>query len=532
MPDPVEQRRIGSKLHNACILLNTCQKRRLCQCTLQCIFFILRMGCIFSCKYRNLPWIAVVQIHMIIHPLRRYVIMLIHCIAEIRIRLLAVPVEVPCKTGQRCIKDRPCRSEQPHIRVYFMNCLFKQLMTFKQIEIFCLPLLISNGDHIKTKRLRMPHLRTETAPLAPDISICKLDQIQCILNVLLECRIICTHHLRCTELACRAKVQYRKRLRSKQLAQQEILIKTNAIGLSIVCIRALYIQPLFAPVIIKRPEIRNISTIFPFTDCLFPAITVCKADSFHNTAAREADKARSRRFQCFKQIFAEHACHCVARDHRNQIEFDHAGLLKCDHKLCMPCIFAGMQYCLIRYPVVAAGSARLVHLMDRLNLLICYAGLHLDRKIRKRKIRDRFYRLYLCTGADVICTAHFNTEIFSLILHTSRIKSHFVIHAFFQKNSVIGLIRESLSCTCRRKTQVVRIHLGNRITGHKLQPRLPAVRSFYCRPAVSAVVHRIKIARRTECFLCLKRAVFDHLRIKPPVCRKIDILKKQSDHIR
>ena len=201
--------------------------------------------------------------------------MLIYRIDKIRILLLTFPVKIPRQIIERIFYARSCGTKELHLWVNRMNRLFKLHMAFKNIHVLCLPLLISNRKHLKVKRLWMPHLCTESAPLALHRTVRKLNQIQCILYKLPELLIIDRHQLSRAELAGRTHSEYRKRLCAQKLTEHKILIKTDSIGLSIMCIRALRIQvfPEIA-VILECPEIRDVFPILQLSHSFLPLIAV------------------------------------------------------------------------------------------------------------------------------------------------------------------------------------------------------------------------------------------------------------------
>ena len=173
-----------------------------------------------------------------------------------------------------------------------MNSCLKTFITVSQIQVLRLPLLISNRKVIHTERLWMSHFGTQCAPFTVHRTIGKLNEIQCILHIFLKFCTVRIHHFCRTELTRGANIQHRKRFCPQQLTQQKIFIKSKSERLSIMRIRPFRHRIIFAPFIIKSPQIRNITAVFHIPYCIFPIITVVQTDAFHNTSSRETHKSR------------------------------------------------------------------------------------------------------------------------------------------------------------------------------------------------------------------------------------------------
>ena len=138
----------------------------------------------------------------------------------------------------------------------------------------------------------MPHFCTQCAPFAVHRTIGKLNEIQCILHIFLKFHTARIHHFCGTELTSRADIQHRKRFCSQQFTQQKILIKSKSERLTIMRVWSFRHRIIFAPVIIKGPQIRDITSVFHIPYRIFPIITVVQTDTFHDTAARKSHKSR------------------------------------------------------------------------------------------------------------------------------------------------------------------------------------------------------------------------------------------------
>ncbi len=454
--------------------------------------------------------------------------MLIHRITELRIFLCFFPIILPRILCSGTLHKRSRRSKQPDLRIFCMNSRFKPFITISQIQILRLPLLISNGKEIHTERLRMSHFGTQCAPFAVHRAISKLNEIQCILHIFLKFRTVRIHHFCGTELTRSADIQHRKRFCSQQFTQQEIFIKSKSKRLSIMCVRPLRHRIIFAPVIIKGPQIWNIAAVFHIPYRIFPVIPVIKADAFHDAAARETHKSRPDCLQCLKQIPPENSCHRIFRDHGDQVKLYDTRRIQRDCKLCTTDIIQRGEHCFVFHPLISAAFIALIHLMDFFNIRIqrSISNLHRNLQITERYIGNRFHRFYFCLCKNPSVFLYCYLKPFPFICHTSRIKRYSVSMIFLQMNAIICFICKSLSCLFCRKTQIMRIHCRNRSSCHILHQRL----LFSCLtqrfPRISKVIYRIKSTRISISFFRLKRTVFNQLCIQTAVCRKINIFKK------
>ena len=131
------------------------------------------MGGVFSCKNCNFSWIIIIKIYIFIQPLRRYIIMFIHCITEILVIFIIISVEFPCIFIKRMFYKWSCRSQKFHLRIDFVNGFFKCNITWCQIYMAAFPLFISDSYHFEVETFWVSHFCPKASPFCRNITVCK-----------------------------------------------------------------------------------------------------------------------------------------------------------------------------------------------------------------------------------------------------------------------------------------------------------------------------------------------------------------------
>ena len=107
-----------------------------------------------------------------------------------------------------------------------------------------------------------------------------------------------------------------------------------------------------------------------------------------------------------------------------------------------------------------------------------------------------------------------------------------VFFTLFQIYSVICLIGKSLSGSIRCESQIMRILCGERCSGYILHARCLFAILTNRFPCITIIIHCIKFAGCSKGFFRFKRTILDHFCIKPAICSKVNVLKKETDHFR
>ena len=117
-------------------------------------------------------------------------------------------------------------------RVSFTNGFDKRFETF---GIFFPPLFVTDTDKLQVKRSRMSHIGTYFSPRSIHVSISKLNQVECILNIVIQitnCYV--SFRIIILILAGKSAIQNRQRCRTHFFRQQEIFVESQSIALIII----------------------------------------------------------------------------------------------------------------------------------------------------------------------------------------------------------------------------------------------------------------------------------------------------------
>ena len=131
----------------------------------------------------------------------------------------------------------------------------------------------------------MSHLRSELSPLRRAVSVGKLNQVQTILDIGVEC-LLCSRSMRLLSfpvliLASHSHIHYRQRFCAQFFTQQEQLIKTHSVTLEI--IRKAAVREAVHPAVLVY------LSIFHGTHGMFPLVAVIQGCALHNASARKAE---------------------------------------------------------------------------------------------------------------------------------------------------------------------------------------------------------------------------------------------------
>ena len=115
-----------------------------------------------------------------------------------------------------------------------------------------------------------------------------------------------------------------------------------------------------------------------------------------------------------------------------------------------------------------------------------------------------------------------------LELHASGPEQEFVLHAFFQTDTLIGFVPDALPRLGCPQPHVVRILLAQRASHDAA--RLCSGAHRICAPGVPAVIRHLIITGIPRGLHELKGTVLQHLRVQPAVRGVIDVLEEQPYH--
>ena len=119
-----------------------------------------------------------------------------------------------------------------NFRVSFTNGFDKRFETF---GIFFSPLFVTDTDKLQVKRCRMSHIGTYLSPFGIHVSISKLNQIECILNIVIQITNgYVSFRIIILILAGKSAIQNRQRCRTHFFRQQEIFVESQSIALIII----------------------------------------------------------------------------------------------------------------------------------------------------------------------------------------------------------------------------------------------------------------------------------------------------------
>ena len=226
---------------------------------------------------------------MLIQPLRLHIIVFVHRIDEVYLFRRLLIIKLPGSVIPFRSDVRAYRTDQPHIRILFMDRLFKSFIAGEEIHLIRLPLLVADSHHRHAEGLWMAHLRAQSAPLRIHSAVCEFHQIQRILNELLEFRLIHLNQLIGLILAGKPHIQHGKRLRADQLAQLEIFIIAESQRLVVMGIAGM--ESVLRLRFMHCPAVEVASSALRSSHALLPAVTVFQCISLDDTAARETKEA-------------------------------------------------------------------------------------------------------------------------------------------------------------------------------------------------------------------------------------------------
>ena len=131
----------------------------------------------------------------------------------------------------------------------------------------------------------MSHLCSEFSPLRRAVSVGKLNQVQTVLDIGVEC-LLRSRSMRFLSLPVliltgHSHIHYRQRFCTQFLTQQEQLIKTHSVTLEI--IRKAAVRETVHPAVLVY------LSIFHGTHGMFPLVAVIQGCALHNASARKAE---------------------------------------------------------------------------------------------------------------------------------------------------------------------------------------------------------------------------------------------------
>ncbi len=374
-----------------------------------------------------------------------------------------------------------------------MDLLLKQLIPVKETAFPVLPLLISDTDHLQAKGRLMSHLRADSSPSRVCTAVCKLDQIQILLYIFVDLGGIQVYFLVRLELARQSHAENRERFCTQILAQQEILVETDPIGLSIVRIDA--VESVLLAVFMRRPAVPVVSPILPAPQRVLEPIPVCQRRALHDTAARKTQESRVQVLQAFCQIPAKNAAHRIRRHHGKVIELHSPRALQQDDKVRIPDFTLRAQIQLIPNPMIPPKG-------------ICRFGL------------NTFF-------ADSIFVLYNGDRQTPLIIHTSRIEGNRVFHARAHVDAVVRLVRKTTLFLCRLHPEIMRIVHGYRTALYHRKLYLHIRRIVSPRIQTVMLYTVVFFALAPESFQALKIPVLQQFGMQTTVHGIIDVLDKK-----
>ena len=176
--------------------------------------------------------------------------------------------------------------------MHFSDLLHKH---FKALYVSWAPLLVADCEVLHSEWLRVAHLCSYLTPLGVRTSVCKLDKVDCILDVRSE--LLYRHNLSALELAGHSAADHWKRSSSEILCKEEHLIESHSCALEIVRSSPV-LEDVVPSVFIKR-------TVLHWTNTLLPFVSGVKAVSFDDTAARESEESRLQVIQRLGKVLPE-----------------------------------------------------------------------------------------------------------------------------------------------------------------------------------------------------------------------------------
>ena len=205
-----------------------------------------------------------------------------------------------------------------------MDGLFKQLIPLKEIRLLRLPLLIAYAHHGEAEGFPVAHLYPDSSPRRALIPVCKLNEIQRILQEFLKFRTVSGHHLIGLILAGKPHVQHGQGLGSDQLTEQEIFVISQSQCLVIMAVDAL-IAVLFA-VSMHRPAVPVVPSGPLGLQTVLEPIAVGQRVTLHDAAAGKAQESGPHVLQQLKEIPAEDSADGVCGKQRNKVKLHRARL--------------------------------------------------------------------------------------------------------------------------------------------------------------------------------------------------------------
>ncbi|EJX05289.1 hypothetical protein EVA_06603 [gut metagenome] len=171
---------IRSHMYYISITFQSCHKSGLKQRSMEMIpFFSITMASILTSKYlRSLAVIVIITITLTQEPCFRTVKMFIH---QINFQPLHFRPQI---FKLLTFRIRSGTAHNLYIRISLTDSFNKR---FQMLWIFLTPLFITDTYKLQVERCRMPHFCTQLTPFGcSSITIGKLYQIECILNVILQ----------------------------------------------------------------------------------------------------------------------------------------------------------------------------------------------------------------------------------------------------------------------------------------------------------------------------------------------------------
>ena len=286
----------------------------------------------FSRIYLTDARIIRISVRLFIHPCGRHIEMLVGRIDKFFVLLKIFERPCPCALMARRIHVGADRADDFDLRIFFPHARGKDFKTGVEMAFFGLPLLVAQPDIFKPERLGMSHFSAHSAPYRVSSAVCKLHDVERILNIGLELGIVGGYRLFRHILAGNPQTDDRQRLCAQVFTEKKILIPADAERLTIVRKRRNKIP--LRPRAVHRPTVPVVPSAFGLSHGKLPAITVGKRIPLNDATSGEAHKPGMQTFQQFGNVTAENAIDGILRHERKAVNMHRARLVENKAELC------------------------------------------------------------------------------------------------------------------------------------------------------------------------------------------------------
>ena len=364
-----------------------------------------------------------------------------------------------------------------------MDALFEELEALVELVAVVLPLLVAHAEVLEPEGFGVPHLGAHLAPDGILAAVGKLDEIEGLLNVDFQFGVVERHILRRHILAGDAHTHDGQRLGAQTLAEEEVLVVTDAQRLTVV--REGRSEVVLGAHAVHRPAVPVVTAALLLPHRLLPEVAVREIVPLDDAPPGEAHELGFQIAHELGKVAAEDALHRVVGHHGEAVHMDGARVGHAHLEGTPVEVDAALQMKFIAVPLAVGAEAH----------LLCDDGFPL--------------------------VEHADDELLLIVIRTG-VEGDGITHPLLKVDAVVCLVLDALARLLDGETQIVRV-LGKEGAVPLHFERDALARR---RPAVAAVVVDDIVVPLAVDVLCLEVSVLQHLGIEAAVEVVIEVLKK------